>query len=39
MLSNNKEEYYNALDELNAAWKFMYPNDNVTYVRLHFFIV
>ncbi|PKC75898.1 hypothetical protein RhiirA1_35653 [Rhizophagus irregularis] len=31
MLSNNKEEYYNALDELNAAWKFMYPNDNVTY--------
>ncbi|GET02767.1 hypothetical protein GLOIN_2v1639784 [Rhizophagus clarus] len=31
MLSNDKEEYYNALDELNTAWKFMYPNDNVTY--------
>ncbi|GBB84761.1 hypothetical protein RclHR1_11330002 [Rhizophagus clarus] len=33
MLSNDKEEYYNALDELNTAWKFMYPNDNVTYVE------
>ncbi|RIA94666.1 hypothetical protein C1645_873313 [Glomus cerebriforme] len=31
MLSWDKKEYYNALDELNAAWKVMYPNENVTY--------
>jgi len=39
MLSNNRGEYYNGLDELNTAWKVMYPSDNVTYVSIFEYIV
>jgi hypothetical protein len=34
MLSKDKEEYNKALEELNNAWKLMYPNDKVAYVSL-----
>ncbi len=32
MLSHDQIEYFNALEELNMAWKLMYPNDHVNYV-------